>query len=269
MFKTSWEASFIEKNILGGFEKTGIWPHSPGVVLDKITRPKPPPPPPISEEHTPMTCRSVRRVHKAFKKDPTAKRLTFIMNANTRLAAQNSIANHTISGLIRALKTEKRKRNRGKRLNLLGEEDSGPQFFSPSQVLRAKAYSGEKRAQEQAERDRIENNKATALAKRIQKEEERAARDVQALIRKQEAAEKKLQKALEIQARKDQREAAKLAREALKAQKRLEKAAPKRQNVVVVRRQSSVVAQVGGVYAKTSTVTSKGRAVIRPTKFST
>jgi hypothetical protein len=75
------------------------------------------------------------------------------MNANTRLAAQNSIANHTISGLIGALKTEKRKRNRGKRLNLLGEEDGGPQFFSPSRVLRAKTYSGEKEAQEQAERD--------------------------------------------------------------------------------------------------------------------
>jgi hypothetical protein len=89
------------------------------------------------------------------------------------------------------------------------------------------------------------------------------------LIRKQEAAEKKLQKALEIQARKDQREAAKQARKALKAQKRIEKAAPKRQDVVIVRRQSLVVAWVGGVYTKTNTVTSKGRAVVRPAKFST
>jgi hypothetical protein len=114
--------------------------------LDKITRPKLLPLAPISEEHTPMTCRSVQRIHKVFKKDLTAKRLTFILKANTRFAAQNSIANYTILGLIRALKTEKRKRNCGKRLNLVKEEDNGPQFFSPSRVLCAKAYLDEKGA---------------------------------------------------------------------------------------------------------------------------
>ena len=156
-----------------------------------------------------MTCRSIRRMHKAYQKDPTNQRLTFIMHANSRLAASNSIAQHTIRGLVRAIKEEKRKRNRGKRLNLVGEHDNGPQVFTPNRVLRAKAYSDELKAQEVAERARIDNNKATALANRIQKERERAARALQTSIRRQEVAERKAKKAVEVQARKDQREAAK------------------------------------------------------------
>jgi hypothetical protein len=77
--------------------------------------------------------------------------------------------------------------------------------------------------------------------------------------------EKILQKALKIQARKDQQEVVKQARKALESQKQLETAATRCRNAV----QSSVVAQVGKVCAKTNTVTSKGRAVIRPAKFAT
>ena len=48
-------------------------------------------------------------------------------------------------------------------------------MFTPNQVHCAKAYADELKAQEQTERDRIDTNKATALAKRLQKEAERAA----------------------------------------------------------------------------------------------
>jgi hypothetical protein len=266
-----WETSFMAANIASGFAKTGIWPHNPEVILSKIRCPEPPPPPAalVPQEQTPMTCRAVWRIHKAYKKDPTAKRLNFKMNANSRLAAQNSIANHTITGPIEALKMEKRNCNHGKWLNLVGEEESGPQFFSPSRVLRAKAFADEKEAGELAERQRIDNNKATALANRIRKEQDRTTRAVQASIHKKEVAEKKLQKALEIQARKEQRESAKQAREALKARKALEKATAKLKDVTVVRRRSLIVAQKEGVFAKTSTVTSRGQAIVRPTKLLT
>ena len=147
MFKASWEASFTEKNITNAFAKTGIFPHQPDVVLDKITHSESPLVP-IFQEHTPMTCRAVRRIHKAYKKSPTRKRLSFIFHANTRLAAQHSINKHIITGLVTALKHEKTKRRHGKRLNLVGEEDSGPQFYSPSRIHRALAHAGEKEAQE-------------------------------------------------------------------------------------------------------------------------
>ena len=85
-------------------------------------------------------------MYKAYKKSLTAKQLTFILNANTRLAAQHSINQHTITGLIGALQTEKKKRSRGKRLNLLGEEDNGPLLISPLKVVCAKAIANEKEA---------------------------------------------------------------------------------------------------------------------------
>jgi hypothetical protein len=175
MFKVSWEASFTKKNITYAFAKTGIFPHQPKEVLDKIACPVPPPAP-ISQERTPMTCRSVQRIHKAYKKSPTEQRLNFILHANSRLAAQHSIDQHTITGLIGALQKEKKKRSRGKRLNLVGEEDNGPQFYSPSQVHRAKAYAVEIEAEEQAERDRIAANKAAAAANKVRKEQEKAER---------------------------------------------------------------------------------------------
>ena len=66
LFRPAWLKSFSVSNIQGGFAKTGIWPFSPPVVLDVITRrPETPPndetddlkPPP-----TPMTSKSIRRV---------------------------------------------------------------------------------------------------------------------------------------------------------------------------------------------------------------
>jgi hypothetical protein len=162
MFKAAWEASFTVKNITGAFAKTGIFPYNLSVVLGKIT-PLEPSLKLIAQEQTPISCLLVWRMHKAYQRSPIATRLTFILHANTRLAAQHSIDKHTIGGLIRALKDEKKKRSRGKRLNLLGEESSGPQFYSPATVHCAKIYASEKEAGEQQERDRIAAKKASAV----------------------------------------------------------------------------------------------------------
>jgi hypothetical protein len=101
----------------------------------------------------------------------------------------------------------------------------------------AKAFSKGKQAEEQAERDRIVTNKANAVANRLWKAEDKAVCDLQASIRKQEVAEKRHQKAADIQARKDQRHAAKQAHEARLAQTKANKAA-------VIRRRSTVIANV-------------------------
>ena len=90
MFKASWQASFLEKNITSAFAKTGIFPYKPSEILDKITRPVPPPAP-VSQERTPMTCCSVQRIYKAYMKSPTERQLNFILHANSCLAAQHSI----------------------------------------------------------------------------------------------------------------------------------------------------------------------------------
>lgn len=46
-------------------------------------------------------------------------------------------------GLIEALKVEKQKRNRGRRFNLLEEEDNGPQLFSPLHVYVAREFTAQ------------------------------------------------------------------------------------------------------------------------------
>jgi hypothetical protein len=86
MFKALWQASFSEKNITSAFAKAGIFLYKPSEILDKITRPIPPLAP-ISQERTLMTCRSVWRLHKAYKKSLIEQQLNFILYANSQLAA--------------------------------------------------------------------------------------------------------------------------------------------------------------------------------------
>ena len=78
---------------------------------------------------TPMASRDVRRFEKAFKGNPKPELLEKLFRANLTLATHHEINRHIEQGHIGALKHEKERRRRGKKLNLLGEEDSGPQFF--------------------------------------------------------------------------------------------------------------------------------------------
>ena len=109
MFNSAWNTSFTEKNIVSAFAKTGIFPYNLSVILDKIIYPEP-----VLEliiqEKTPVACGSIRRIHKAYRRSPTARRLGFIFHANIQLAAQHSIDLYTISGLVKSLKEKKKKR---------------------------------------------------------------------------------------------------------------------------------------------------------------
>ncbi|KAN0086761.1 hypothetical protein V8E54_000449 [Elaphomyces granulatus] len=79
-------------------------------------------------------------------------------------AAQHEIDKHLQSGLQKTLKNEleKKRRQRGERLNLLGEEDFGAQLFHSSRVRAALAYEAEKEARVAAEKAEKEAKKAQA-----------------------------------------------------------------------------------------------------------
>ena len=132
-----------------------------------------------------------------------------IFQSNQRLAAQLSIAQHQIKDRTESIKLEKKRRNRGVRLNLVGEEDSGPQFFSPGRVQAARDYQATKDAEEKARQQDILTRKALAVTKKAQKEEEKIQRAAIATKRRQLAAEAKAQKAVNKQAQKELREVAK------------------------------------------------------------
>jgi hypothetical protein len=89
---------------------------------------------------TPLTSRTTRRVYKEYQKAPTQEGLSLIFRGHEELAAKDSINQHIIKGLQESLKLEKKKRKLGKRLNLIGEEDHGPQFFTPERVRTAIDY---------------------------------------------------------------------------------------------------------------------------------
>ena len=77
---------------------------------------------------------------------------------------------YVIKGLCNTLQDEKKRRKRGKRLNLLGEEDSGPQFFSPRRVQAAREFQAAKEEEEAQRQLDISEKRRQATAKRLQKE---------------------------------------------------------------------------------------------------
>jgi DDE superfamily endonuclease len=202
IFRSAWLESFNESNIQGAYAKTGIWPLLPHIVLDTIAPPPETPPrpqiEPLKPPPTPMTSKSIRRAQKAYKSDPSKANLDLILRSQERLAAQHEIDVHIQEGLIETLKKEKERRKRGKKLNLVGEEEFGAQLFHSSRVCEALAYEAEKetaaaaiKADKEAKKAQVQENKARKVA---EAQERAVQRQVDKEIKAQKAAEKLAEK---------------------------------------------------------------------------
>ncbi len=192
------------------------------------------------------------------------------MQANIQLAAQVSIQRHIIQGLTGALKLEKKKRRRGKALNLVGEQDSGPQFYSPGRITRAREFQGEKQAAEQADRARIDANKAQALANKVRNEAEKAERALQAVARRQHAQEEQARKLAEKAAKQAEKAATRKARKAVIDAKRISKGLLKLCAQIPSKSPSRAPDNSGGSSGSGSWVVKKAtrtRAVVIPKRF--
>ena len=99
-----------------------------------------------------MTSKSIRHAQKAYKANPTKENLDVILRSQERLVAQHEIDKHIQIGLLDALKMEKKRRKRGKKLNLCGEEDNGALLYHSSRVCVAIVFEAEQEAKEVAER---------------------------------------------------------------------------------------------------------------------
>jgi hypothetical protein len=75
--------------------------------------------------------------------------------------------------LFKTIKTEKQRRQRGKRLNLVGKESSSAQIFPPSQVRVALDYAAAKKAEAKA-------GKAAKTAKKAQAAENKQKKEAEA-----------------------------------------------------------------------------------------
>jgi hypothetical protein len=167
-------------------EKASNAPHTPSKL-------------PALPMSTPLTVRGIRRLCKASS---SRQKEAILQRAVLRLATKFDIQNFENKGLRMALTQEKKRRQRGKRLNLLGEEESGvPQFFSPQRVLTAKAYQeGKEEAIEEEKRQKaIRKEEAAAKREELQmkKEERKIQRQLYQEANLKRKAAEKAQKALE------------------------------------------------------------------------
>jgi hypothetical protein len=167
-------------------EKASNAPHTPS----KLSAP------PIA---TLVTIRGIRRLCKASS---SRQKKAILQRAVIRLATKFDIQNFENKGLRMALTQEKKRRQRGKRLNVLEEEKAGvPQFFSPQRVLAAKAYQeGKEEAIEEEKRQKaIRKEEAAAKREGLQaeKEERKIQRQLYQEANLKRKAAEKAQKALE------------------------------------------------------------------------
>ena len=110
-------------------------------------------------------------------------------------------------------KLENMSHNRRKRLNLLGEEDAGPELFSPPRIRAVQESQAAKKAEEEKERTRNASKKAASAVKKTREEVAKADRALQlALAKDQIEAEDKAVKT----AQKEKEKQAKQAAEPLK-----------------------------------------------------
>ena len=216
---------------------------------------------------TPLTSRTTRRVHKEYKKAPTQKGLALIFRGHEELAAKDSINQHIIKGLQQSLKLEKKKRQKGKRLNLIGGEDHGPQFFTPERVHATINYQAQKEDNHKLEkRARIENKAKKALEKKEKELQKQLNRD-ERLEKHTKAQNEKLEKATQQKAQLD-------AKKAIQAIDKAKKTASKvlnRSKVALTgkRKLDSVdlVESSTPIAKRAITTNSRGRPVITPARF--
>ena len=187
VFWPAWNQAFSVQNITSAFRRTGVWPCNAAVVLDTITIPCIQQDTAIAMQviKTPTTCRAVRHFQQAYKKNPDPQLLTKLFRANLYLASQHSVDCHIESGLTEALKDKKKRRRCGKRLNLVGEDDIGPQFFSPCRIQAARDYQESKDAEEALRQQAIADKKVAAATKKLQKEKEKEERAHSAAVHRQ------------------------------------------------------------------------------------
>jgi hypothetical protein len=118
------------------------------------------------------------------KSSPTQQKVALLERAVLRFAARFEIQSFENQGLWTAITQKKKKRQRNKRLNLLGEQDEGvPQFFSPQRVLAAKAFQENKEVAEEEDKRQKTLQKEEAAHKRQEMEAEKQERAIQRQLR--------------------------------------------------------------------------------------
>jgi uncharacterized protein YndB with AHSA1/START domain len=182
LFWEAWSSSITQILALKSFKSTGIWPKDPNVILKRFDDKE-------QEEATEASrltgCdwRHMERLVRAAVSDRTADESKKLSETLHSLAVQNELLHDKNNGLREALDDKKKRKDRGKRLNLQREDSyhGGATFWSPHKIRQARARELEKQQQEEAEiaarASRKELQAAAKLLKEQQKEERRVEQE--------------------------------------------------------------------------------------------
>ena len=164
-----WQQIFTVKNIAFNFEKTDKFFFDSDAILNQIMKKKlrASTSENIDDSQTLkilLTDRAVRRIQKVYENQSNKVLLFKIFTVNQRLAVKDSINQHVIRDLLDALKNEKKRRNRNKKLNLLDEQNSKSQFFSSDRVQTIKIYQAAKNEEKSRKQKNIAEKRAQIIA---------------------------------------------------------------------------------------------------------
>ena len=120
-----------------------------------------------------MICRGVRRLQREYRLTPISPLLGKLFRSNETLAARASIVSHQLMAVTGFLKEKRKRGKKGKRLNLIGMEDTEAQFFSSGKIQAAKDYQTTKEKEETQQKEAMEARKTQAQIRRQEKEDKR------------------------------------------------------------------------------------------------
>ena len=230
LFWPAFQSAFTSKNILSGWEKTGLQPLNPARVLDQL---KPLDRPPSSSSTSGSSAlseadwRKVRRLLRDAVGEVMAPQSRKVINTIDRLTTENAILKAKTANLEATLRHEKSKIRRGKPLfdDLGVDGDMKAMFFSPGKIQRARERQKEKEQEKDtAQAQKIEDKRQKQLAKEEKQlliAQRKAGREELRLQRLEEKAKKQVAQAAAQEQRKMDQQIRLEAQETHKQQKKV------------------------------------------------
>ena len=223
-FYPAWQKAFTDKNVASSWCKTGLFPFNPALVLGKLRPRNQREPTPRASSRGPSSSSSAcwdspsgmrklraiinQTVDKKTKK--TIKRLSDDLQSSR---AEATLERRGKQMAMEALRHEKKKRKRGKKLmeQFRAEEGSGAILFSPGKVRAAFELQEQREQEKEQERENREQRARERASAKAQKEQEaqkrRDERAVAQAARKAAEALKKAQRTAEREAKRAQKQA--------------------------------------------------------------
>ena len=241
-FYPAWHTAFTNENIASSWSKTGLFPFDPALIVDRLRPPSQTEAMPRGRSKglssSPSACldspSGVRRLRRFVNKIVDRKTRKIIKRLSDDLQKSKTEAILERVGkqqAMEALRHEKKKRKRGKKLieQFRADEGSGSILFSPGKVKAAlELQDRREQAKEQEQADKEQRIQERALTKVRKEQEAQKRREDRAIAQ----AARKTAKALQTAQREADKAAKKARKQAeldLKAQNKRPRGRPRKQ----------------------------------------